>query len=197
MSNLMTHALNELRIAYAPAPAGSSQDEPDYGNEHIPNAVLELIKVLSQQGHSGGSIGVTIDLFTQLANFKPLGPLTGVDAEWFLHDEMGPPFLYQNKRAGDVFKTAENAQAWYLNAVIFVTQNGEHLEINSGVKCGDGKLLISRQYIKSFPFTPKTFYVDVIETEIAKDDWVYAIKEMEQLKPVFEYYDRYEREPRK
>lgn len=48
-----------------------------------------------------------------------------------------------------------------------------------------------RAYIKSFPFTPKTFTIDVIDEEVAKDDWEMYIKDANQLKEVYEYYDKY------
>ena len=48
----------------------------------------------------------------------------------------------------------------------------------------------SAQYIKSFPFEPKTFYIDVIEEEVAKDDWEMYLKDPKQLEKVWEYYDK-------
>ena len=45
-------------------------------------------------------------------------------------------------------------------------------------------------YVKSFPFTPKTFYIDVIEEEVAKDDWEMYVKDVKQLNKVWKYYDR-------
>ena len=47
----------------------------------------------------------------------------------------------------------------------------------------------SRQFIKSFPFEPKTFVIDVIETEVSKGDWEFEVKDKAQLKKVSEYYD--------
>ena len=45
--------------------------------------------------------------------------------------------------------------------------------------------------LKGFPFTPKTFYIDVLEEEIEKDDWIMWVKDPSQLDDLFEYYDRY------
>jgi hypothetical protein len=44
-------------------------------------------------------------------------------------------------------------------------------------------------WIKSFPFTPKTFYLNVIEKEVAKDDWEMWLADPKQLEEVAEYYD--------
>ena len=46
-------------------------------------------------------------------------------------------------------------------------------------------------YIKSFPFKPKTFYIDVIEEEVSKANWEMYLKDITQLKKVWNYYDRY------
>jgi len=56
-------------------------------------------------------------------------------------------------------------------------------------KTKEGKEILSRQYIKSFPFEPKTFYIDVIEKEISKGNWEFIIKDEEQLKEVWNYYE--------
>jgi hypothetical protein len=44
--------------------------------------------------------------------------------------------------------------------------------------------------IKGFPFTPKTFYIDVLEEEIKKDDWIMWVKDPKQLDEVWEYYKK-------
>jgi hypothetical protein len=44
--------------------------------------------------------------------------------------------------------------------------------------------------IKEFPFTPKTFYIDVLEEEVAKDDWIMWVAHPPQLDEVFEYYKK-------
>jgi hypothetical protein len=48
----------------------------------------------------------------------------------------------------------------------------------------------SSQEIKGFPFVPKTFYIDVIEEEVEKDDWVMYCKDKSQLDEVWEYYKK-------
>jgi hypothetical protein len=45
--------------------------------------------------------------------------------------------------------------------------------------------------VKAFPFTPKTFYIDVTEVEEPKDNWTFYIKNEKQLEKVFKYYDKY------
>ena len=61
---------------------------------------LELLEVLADQHYSGATIGYALNLFTKLAQFKPLGPLTGDDSEWIeIKDNH-----FQNTRRGSVFK---------------------------------------------------------------------------------------------
>lgn len=66
----------------------------------IADGVKDLISVLATQGHSGMSVGATLETFSRLAQFKPLTALTGEDEEWFV-PTMG---MIQNKRAFSVFK---------------------------------------------------------------------------------------------
>jgi len=47
----------------------------------------------------------------------------------------------------------------------------------------------SKCYIKSFPFTPKSFYIDVRDVEVEKDDWESFVVDTKQLDEVKEYYD--------
>jgi hypothetical protein len=51
------------------------------------------------------------------------------------------------------------------------------------------KMVGKKGYIKSFPFTPKTFYIDVKDVEVAKDDWESFVVDPSQLDEVREYYD--------
>ena len=68
---------------------------------------------------------------------------------------------------------------------------GNDDEWNDVSDLGNGELMVSpRGYIKSFPFTPKTFYIDVIEEEVAKDGWEMYVKDISQLDEVWAYYDK-------
>lgn len=105
--------------------------------------VLQLIKVFSEQGHSGFSASHCVGLFTKLAKYEPIGPLTGEDDEWV---EVGPG-IFQNRRMGGVFK--ENGEAYFIDGKIWRNQRGE---------CYTN--FQSRVPVK-FPCTPKSEYIDV------------------------------------
>lgn len=66
MSNLINHANKELQKA------GLFDKDADYDGE-LGKGVLELITVFANQGHSGMSAEMTIQLFTKLARFEEIG----------------------------------------------------------------------------------------------------------------------------
>ena len=172
--SLIKHAERELRLA------GFFDKDSDYEGA-LGKAVMELIEVFSKQGHSGFSANRVVSLFEKVARYENLLPLTGEDSEWNDISDLDGGTL-QNNRVSSVFKEKETGRAYYIDAIVWRTQNG-------GSFTGSADDVSSRQYIKSFPFTPKTFYVDVIEEEVKKNDWVFHIKDNEQLMPVFEYYE--------
>jgi len=189
MGNLTEHAKIELKIA------GAFDKDSAYGGL-LGDAVMELVEKFAEQGHSGGSAPLVISLFSKVADFKPLGPITGEDKEW--SNEITKNDLYQNKRLSSLFKEGKDGKPYYIDAIVFKGQNGSSFTGNS-VKLKDGSTLRSRQFVK-LPFTPKTFYIDVIETEWADKEekvkkegggwWTSIVKDETQLEEVFQYYDK-------
>jgi hypothetical protein len=112
-------------------------------NQWIIQNIIELITVFSKQGHSGMSAPYCVEMFTKLASYMPLAPLTGDDNEWVeVTDD-----LFQNKRCGRIFKG----------------KDGRAYDIDGNVFCdADGCCFTnfdSRVYIE-FPYTPKSQYID-------------------------------------
>lgn len=91
MSNLVKHAESELRRA---GPFGGV-----YGGE-LGRATLELVRLFSDQGHSGASAALTIELASRLMRFEPLTPLTDDPLEWMDIDGRG---LLQSTRQPSAF----------------------------------------------------------------------------------------------
>lgn len=140
--NCELHAEREL------AAMGYKLDEKEEGpNKWVCQNLLDLIRVFSAQGHSGGSSGYCISMFEKLASFKPLGPLTGEDSEWLHHGDG----MYQNIRCGAVFKQPDqfNGQAYFLDGKIFREPSGS---------CYTSK---DSLVPLTFPCTPESVYVDV------------------------------------
>lgn len=162
--------------------------------------ILALCEKFGKSGQSGGSAPYTATALSQaikkLCLQEPICPITGIDDEWVYVADMGggkdeKECVYQNNRCSTLFKNSEG-KCWYLDAIVWKTQKGSTR--GGSALLEDGNVFIkyfSRQYVKSFPFTPKTFYIDVIEKEVAKDDWEFYIKNPKQLERVFEYYDKY------
>ena len=94
--SLITHAKKEMERMWP---------EPDDMQDMVKANVLELLEVFGNQGHSGSSAPYVLGLFQRLADFKPLGQLTGEDDEWM---EVGPN-TYKNIRCSSVFKKGKTA----------------------------------------------------------------------------------------
>ena len=142
MSNLLKHAERELKfIGY---------DDTDSFDKMAKDAILQLIETFAKQGHSGFSANYVANMFHKLVKYETLSPLKGNDDEWGNVSDMSGDrkTLFQNNRDGRVFKNDDGA--FFTEAIIW-TESGESSYTNKD----------SNRYIKSFPFTPKTFYVEV------------------------------------
>jgi len=173
MTNTQAYAQRELDILL--------QTTPNTIIRHFIPEILALCEAFGNSGQSGGSAsytaGALADAIKKLCLQQPIAPITGEDNEW--HEVSDG--VFQNNRCSTVFK--ENGRAYYLNAISWKTQKGATW---NGTTKEDIK---SRQFIKAFPFKPKTFVIDVIEKEVSKDNWEFSIKDMSDLKEVAEYYD--------
>ena len=121
MSNKLTWAEQELKLA------GYDINDPEDGpNRWLAEGTLELLKVFSEQGHSGMSAPYAVALFEKLALWKPIAPLTGEDDEW---NEVGEG-TWQNRRNSVVFK-GEDGQAYWIEGRVF-WEWATHPEIDDG-----------------------------------------------------------------
>lgn len=183
MTNTQRFAKQELDILAATV--------PDAIITPFSKEILALCEAFGKSGQSGGSAPMTASAISQavkkLMLQEPICPITGVDEEWISvrdvseDDEM----MYQNKRCSALFKS-KGGKCWYIDAIVWKDEQGMGFTGSALSLCYDK--LSSRQYIKAFPFTPKTFYVDVISKEIAPDDWESVVKDEKQLEKVFKYY---------
>lgn len=184
-SQLVAHAKRELKAA------GLFDKDSDYEGG-LGESVLELVNKFAEQGHSGASAAMTTQLFSKVASYEALSPLTGEDDEWNqINDGIDGDIKYQNKRDGRVFKHADG-RVTFNDAIIWRGDIGGDF---SGSVEG-----ISSIAIKGFPFTPKTFYIDVSDYRYIKNEdgsltedpegdwWEHEIKDRGQLEEVWEYY---------
>jgi len=175
MSKLEEYAKKELELAGWFKKDGMYEDE-------IGNAVMDLVNVFSKQGHSGMSANLTLQLFNKVADFEPLLPIQGTDEEWTKDVNL----IGQNLRCSSIFKN-EDGSCHYINALSFKTQKGICWSGSAIDK--NGNKISSSQNI-NFPFTPKTFIVDVIEKEVSKDNWEFYIKDQHQLEKALKYFKK-------
>lgn len=136
MGNLAEFARQELHLA------GVDKPDSDYGGM-LAEAVQELVETFSKQGHSGFSAGLVVRMFSKVALFEPLTPLTGADEEW----SEGGDGVCQNRRCSHVFK--EDGQAYDQDGRVFRSPDGVCYT------SPDSRITVT------FPYTPHTVYVDV------------------------------------
>jgi hypothetical protein len=99
---LVDHAERELKAA------GLFDTDGDYGG-HIGPDVLELVRVFAAQGHSGGSMDLTLELFNKVIRYKTLLPLQNPmdNREYISHEVM-----LQSTRVSTVFSD-DGGLTWY------------------------------------------------------------------------------------
>ena len=133
--NLVGHAQRELARGLA---------DPEEGFDRwIAEGTIQLIRLFSTHGHSGGSAPWARKTFDTLANFQPIGPLTGEDSEW---NEIGAG-EYQNNRFSQVFK--KGGEAYDIQGKVFREPNG------ATYTSQDSHVAVA------FPYTPVIEYVEV------------------------------------
>ena len=162
--SLKSHAIKEFLAAGWTDESGKFNDDMQ---EAICNHVLKLLEVFAEEGHSGSTAPYAINLFTKLAKFEPIVPLTGEDWEWNNVSEMSGRETYQNNRCSAVFKQADrfNGKPYYLEAKVFWNwfkgEDGEPFK--SYYTSSDSLEPIE------FPYTPKTEYVFVPTEEFPNE----------------------------
>lgn len=87
--------------------AGLFKEDSDYDGM-LGTAVMELVETFAKQGHSGYSAHCVIDLFSTVASYKPLEPITSDPDEWF----MPVDGVWQSKRRPSTF-SRDGGKTWY------------------------------------------------------------------------------------
>lgn len=154
MNNYYNHAMREFRAAGWINEQGLYSDEMQ---EQMCNHMVSLLDVFGKEEHSGFSASYAIKLFSKLAKFDPIIPLTGEYWEWNLVSDGGDGKMYQNNRCGAVFKSTSRfgGQPYYMDGKVFwewhKNEDGEIVKVYSSGS--DSHVPIT------FPYTPKTEYV--------------------------------------
>ena len=140
MADLVDYAKEELRRA------GLFDKDSDYGGM-LGDAVMKMIKLFDEENHSGASASRAIALFSRLAKFEPLTPLTGNNDEW---NKAGSN-LWQNKRCSSVFRERVDGawRAYNIDGIVWRDPEGRCY--TNRESCVD----------VTFPYMPATKFVDV------------------------------------
>jgi len=104
-SNLVDWAKRELELA------GLFDKDSDYDGALGPS-ILETVKIFSEQGHSGGSAGITRSILNKLLDWEPLSLVKNPLIEGYADvGGMGTP-LYQCTRDSTIF-SEDGGKTWY------------------------------------------------------------------------------------
>jgi hypothetical protein len=150
------HAMSEFRAAKFVDENGNYSDPMQ---KEMCEHILSLLDVFADEGHSGFSASYAIDMFSKLAKFEPLVPLTGEDWEWneICDERTGGISVHQNNRCSRIFKQSDrfDGKPYDINAVVFydwVTDEETGEKYKSCFTNSDSFQVIE------FPYTPKTEY---------------------------------------
>ena len=143
--NLVDHAKTEMNLAWP---------ESDDMQDEVKKAVIDLISVFANQGHSGMSAPYVANVANKMMLFKQLRPITGEEDEWCILDYDDNMYA-QNKRCSSIFMRKDGS-AYDIDGRIFFEyepESGEWI----GFTSGDSKVDIEFPYE---PGHPEYVYVD-------------------------------------
>ena len=126
-SGYENHAMKEFQIlGWVDKNDQWMQDQDgDSSQEMICKNILEVLKTIASQGHTGFTIGYLMQKVQRLVDFKPIAPLTGEDDEWRKCPELKGE-MYQNKRFSAVFKDGKDGAAYWQSGKVFVDNTGSY-----------------------------------------------------------------------
>lgn len=194
-----------IRMEYKPIE--ECEDDPD---KWIQEGTIELVKVFfdNRNNLKKENQNKLIEYFSKLSLFEPISPIMCTEDEWGSCEKWGDTEeeTYQNKRCSAIFKNGKDGRPYYIDAIVWKGQNGNTFTGNS-VLNSKGEKISSSQTIKKLPFEPKTFYIDVIETELADKEetvkqkdggwWTSVVADESQLEEVWKIYENPIRKQRK
>lgn len=110
MSSLVSHAEKELKAA------GLFDADSDYGGMLGP-AVMKMVEVFANEGHSGYSASMTLHLFSKVAQYKLLSPIGNPLTTGDYHDVSEPSgtppqTTLQSTRLSSLF-SEDSGRTWY------------------------------------------------------------------------------------
>lgn len=200
-SNLCKHAATEFSFA--------NFDKDSYASMFAKD-VMELLAVLSYQGHTNHSISYALKLFNSLAKYEVLTPLTLSDDE-FEKDSKDPICnSRQNLRKSSIFKKADGTiididaftkmptGTYRFDTKQWEENNSKICWIGGGLYEHKDNILTGRYFNRcavkvdeNGTYTPKEkVTIPCIEVEVDKGDWMMCVsKDENRLKILDKQYN--------
>ena len=158
-SNMELWAEEEIRIACKRERGNTSENEWDYGVACYESA-LKAFRSLAEDGHSGMSIGITLDILNKLVKGHALTPIDDVDDVW---EERGTYLsganytTYQCRRMSSLFKDVyADGHIKYIDVNRF-----RCVTLNSSACWSNGHVtrIASEYFPITMPYVPHTYTV--------------------------------------
>lgn len=200
-SNLCRHAATEFSFA--------NFDKDSYASMFAKD-VMELLAVLSYQGHTNHSISYALKLFTSLAKYEVLTPLTLSDDEFEKDSKDLTCNSRQNLRKFSIFKKADgtiididaftkmptgtyrfDTKQWEENNSKMCWAGGRLYEHKDNILTGRYFSRCAIKVDKNGTYTPKEkVTIPCIEVEVDKGDWMMCVsKDENRLKVLNKQYN--------
>lgn len=145
--SMIEFAENELNLLL-----NSCTDEESKNVQKVVNKdILDIIRLFSEQGHSGFSAHYSMNILKRLMNYKPLSPITDDESEWNRLD-YDDDLAYQCKRCPSLFKD-KDGRVYNVEGRVFSDDNGHSWFTN-----GNSRVYVDLPY--SVPDKPEYVVID-------------------------------------
>lgn len=183
MKYLVEHAERELKLA--------KFNSDDFVGGFINRSVMDLVKTFEKQNLPSSAGDIILDIFNILVSGGILTPITGDDSEWKEINTDGN-VEYQNIRDPHVIKSIDNQVRYTKGILLLYSDNsasfGKFYPTKEDAINNTNR--IDGTVINSFPFTPKTFQIEV-EDEMSSDGrYLVWAKHPDKLIDVWNHYSK-------
>lgn len=166
--NMKEWAKREVEIACKRENSNRKEGEFDYGCACYESA-LKAFNSLTEDGHSGFSIGITKNILNRLIDGKPLTPIEDTEEVWkYSFDKEEGTRVYQCKRMSALFKTVHpDGKVEYSDANRYYCVNLD----NPNVSYHNGLVfrVINETYPIKMPYIPLDKEIKVVCEEFLTD----------------------------
>lgn len=172
-SSMRSWARNEIDIACNRERAKSDKDGDEFGWDYggaCYESALRAFESLSQDGHSGFSIGLTQNILNRLIDGKPLTPIEDIPEVWFEmsgRNEDKKYAYYQCKRMYSLFKYVydDGRVEYHDNDTYYCADLDKGIAYTGGVASD----LIHELFPITMPYTPASDRIKVYTKECLTD----------------------------